>query len=232
MSHKEVESIYGRATKSADSKSKVKSKTKDAEDITILISGSAIIIAFVLIYTVNYNGFMQNMTLIRAMNKSTEGPSRNLTLFKEAIAYNSFGTSEAREQLGQISMNGFDRSKGVSELQRQFIALATSELEKQAAGLPNDARYQVFAGSFIARTGDVDKALIYLNKASELSPAKQSILFELGSAYYNKKDLVKSEEVFKRAYELAPEYDEARKYYAEILAVVGKHALSKQVKGE
>lgn len=220
----------------ADSKSKMESKTPmnklkvGDEDLTFMVSGGAFIFALVLIYTVNYNGFKQNTTLIRAMTeRGGDGPLYNLNLFKDAIAYNSFGTAEAREQLSSFSINAFDQTKGISDTQKQFIALAKSELEKHAFELPKDARYQLFAGSYFAKLGDVEKGLVYLNKALELSPTKQTMLFELGSAYYAKKDMVKTEEMFKRAYELAPEYEQAEKFYLQILTANGKKAEAEKI---
>lgn len=211
------------ATGATDGNTNAKKKLVAGEDLTFMISGGAIIIAVVLIYFVNYNGFTQNTTLIRAMSeRSAEGPAHNLALFRETIAYNSFGTSEAREQLGQLAMNGFDSSKGISEIQKSFLVLADEELRKQAMTLPNDARYQLFAGSFLVRVGQFDSGIKFLEKAHSLSPRKQTILFELGNAYYNKKDLVKAEEVFRKAYELAPEYADAMKFYLQILVANGK----------
>lgn len=194
-----------------------------SEDIAFVVSGCAIILAFVLMYTVNYNGYMQNTTLIRAMGERTsEGPLHNLELFKQAIAYQSYGTSEVREQLGQLALNGLDPTKGITDIQLQFATLAASELKIQAAALPNDARYQLFAGNFYSRAGHLDEAIEYLTKASELSPRKQTILFELANAYYQKKNITKAEELFKQAYDLAPGYDIAKKYYGRILQVEGK----------
>ena len=196
-----------------------------SDDVRTVVGWSGIILVGVLVFAINYSGFMQNITLIRALSESSDkGPVHNLDLFKQVIAYQSFGTAEAREQLGQFSMNGFDRTKGLSEVQRNFIILALGELEKQAAELPRDARYQLFAGSFLIQVGQVDQALPYLLEAHRLSPNKQTILFELGNAYYLKKDMAKTEEMFKQAYELAPEYDNARKFYAEILKQNGKTA--------
>jgi len=204
---------------------KVKKTPSDKEDLTFMVSGGAIILGFVLIYFVNYNGLMQNTTLIRAMSeREADGPAHNLALFKEALSYDAFGTSEIREQLGQLSMSGFDPRKGITDIQKKFLELTATELGKQAVETPKDARYQVFAGSFLARTGNADKALAYLNKASELSPKKQSILFELGSAYFNVKDPAKAEGTFKRAFELAPQFGEPEKFYLEILVANGKRA--------
>lgn len=221
--------IEGTTHKSEDPVEEKKVKktavSRDAEDLSSIVSGGAVVFALVFIYAVNYNGFMQNRTLIRAMaERSQDGPMHNLALFKEALAYDSFGTSETREQLGQLSMGSFDASKGISDIQKQFLILASEELTKQATILPFDARYQLFAGSFLARVGQLDKGIEYLEKAHALSPKKQAILFDLGSTYYNKKDMVKAEAAFKEAYDLAPEYGEAKKLYVQILEMNGKTA--------
>jgi O-antigen ligase len=206
--------------------SKVKSKTsKDGEDLTFMVSGGAFIFAIVLLYTVNYNPFRQNITFIKALTDRTDSTlTKNLAFFKEALAYGSFGVTEIREQLPSFSMTAFDASKGISDVQQQFLQLTKDELEKQAAEHPDDARAQLFAGSFFSKVGKFDEALVYLNKALELSPTKQTIFFELGNAYFGNKNIAKSEEMFKRAFELAPESPDAKKFYLQILELGGKHA--------
>lgn len=199
-----------------------------SEDATFAISGGAIILALALVYAVNYNGYMQNTTFIRALSErsSKDGVAHNLALFKETIAYDSFGTSEAREQLAQFSLAGLDKGKGLNEAQRDFLVYAASELVAQADRLSHDARYQLFAGSFFHRVGQFEKAISYLEKAHELSPAKQTILLELGSAYYNSGNKAKAEEIFKEAYELAPEFSDAEELY---LRVAGENKNNEEV---
>lgn len=205
--------------------------TKDGEDLTFLISGGAIILAIVLLYTVNYKGFMQNTTLIRALTEDSQsGRVHNLNLFKEAIAYDSFGTTEVREQLPSFALGAFKVNDGViSDIQKEFLLLAKSEVEKEAERLPTDARAHNFAGSFLLKIGKADEGLVYLNKAHELSPAKQMILFDIANGYYIKKDLAKAEEVLKETYELAPEFPSAVKYYAQVLRENGKQAEAEKV---
>jgi len=200
------------------------------EDLTFMVSGGAVVLALVLIYTVNYKGYMQNTTLIRALSERVEeGAMHNLLLMKETIAYNSFGTSEAREQLSSLSINAFGQSKEISPIQNEFILLTKEELAKQANELPNDARYQLFLGSYLVKTGEIDRGITYLNKALELSPAKQSMFFELAMAYSEKKDMVKTEEMLRRAFELAPEFAQAEKYYLQILVQNGKIKEAKKI---
>jgi tetratricopeptide (TPR) repeat protein/O-antigen ligase len=189
------------------------------------ILGGAIVLAVVLVYAINYKGFGQNTALLQAMGdqSSRGGIVRNIELFKKAVAYGSYGTSEAREQLAQIAVSGLDRTKPITKDQQDFLKLAADEMIIQAKLLPNDARYQIFAGSFLSRVGAIDEALPYLKRAVELSPTKQTILFELGNAYYMKKDLAESEKVFRTAYELEPAYIEAKKLYIQILIARKKY---------
>ena len=197
---------------------KLKKPREFTDGQAYMITAGAFMLAITLVYVVNHKGYAQNTTLIRALSeRSADGAVHNLDLFKEALSYNSYGTAEVREQLAQISMGGLDPAKGISDIQKEFIDLASSELRKQTEITPDDARYQLFMGSFLNRVGQTDEALGYLNRAHELSPTKQAILFELASVHYNKKDLKKTEEYFKQAYELAPEYAIARNYYIQIL---------------
>lgn len=197
---------------------KKNTRPQSREGYRAFVSAGAAILAIILIYTVNYRGYMQNTTLLRALTErsSTEGIAYNYALFREALAYDSFGTSETREQLAQMSLNSVERGKEIVGVQRDLLTFTANELILQAQKLPHDARYQLFTGSFFSRVGQFDQAILYLEKARELSPKKQTILFELGSAYYNKGDRAKAEEVFRKAYELAPEYGEAKDLYLRI----------------
>ncbi len=69
-------------------------------------------------------------------------------------------------------------------------------------------------------------------KASELSPRKQTILFQLGSIYMSQKKYVEAEAVFKKAYELETTYTEALKYYIASLFFVGKDDQAKKLAQE
>ena len=193
-------------------------KTGVSEDVAFMVSGGAVIFAIVLIYLVNYNGYAQNRTLLRALSEKTQaGPVHNLELFKQALGYQSYGTSEVREQLAQTAMSGFDKKKAIAPIQQKFIDLAGQELKIQTEKLPRDARYQIFAANFFNRVGASNVALPYALKAHELSPKKQTMIFELGSTYYNLGDQAKTLEYFKEAYELAPEYVDAENYYISVL---------------
>lgn len=211
--------VEGMRDKDERSAQKEKSLPVFSDGQAYMVTMSALVLAVALVYFINHNGYSQNTTLLRALSEQskTQGAAHNLELFKQAIAYHSYGTAEAREQLAQTSLGGIDTAKPLSDIQKEFLKLSFLELKNQTESSPNDARYQLFMGSFLSRIGQTDEALVYLNRAHELSPEKQAILFEIGSSYYNKKDFKKAGEVFKNAYELAPEYKLAQDLYFQSL---------------
>lgn len=168
------------------------------------------------LYFFNYHPIAANLNLISALQNQKNDPQINLSYFKKAIAHDSLGTSEAREQLTMTA----SRILGVNVDQKtkdDFVTTAIEELKKQITRVPNDARYQIFMGSFLNQIGNYDQALEYLKKAQELTPQKQQVYFEIASAYLNKRDYKNAVEAAKTAYELEPNYDNARIIYAMTL---------------
>lgn len=154
------------------------------------------------IYFVNVPAISANRTLIKAMSPQTS-LDKNLEYFKKVFDYNSFGTSEAIEHLTQSTIKIYSEGSGVSDkIKQDFFDLTKQKIEEKLASSPTDARYLVFAGGFYNRFGQYDEAIKYLERALVESPKKQSIYFELGSAYLGKGDRQKMFELFKRAYEL------------------------------
>ena len=193
-----------------------------SEPLDISIAPMAIIIVVALFYLLNAKPIATNFMLIDALQPQQKGPMVNLENFKKVFAYDSFGSAEGREQLSQVTMQILGAEKIDNTTKQAFVDLAVSEMKKHVEMHPTDARYQLFLGSFLSQLArynpaSYDEALLHLEKAHELSPKKQAILFEMGSLYFNKGDTVKAEEMFKQAYELAPEYIEAENFYLRVL---------------
>ena len=149
------------------------------------------------------------------MTPQQSGVDQNIKLFKEVFAYNSFGDSEATEQLVTITSQVSQAQSGVTDAQKQeFYNLAKEKVEAKIASTPNDARYLVFAGSFFNRFGQYDEAIKYLERALVESPRKQTVKFELGSSYIGKKEYQKTFDLFKSAYESKPSSKESTVLYA------------------
>ncbi len=78
----------------------------------------------------------------------------------------------------------------------------------------DDARLELFASGLYAQFGQTEQAISHAQRALELSPGKQQILFQLGLSYINAGDENKALEAFKQAYDEAPENSQALVYYA------------------
>jgi len=77
------------------------------------------ILTIALIYFVNVPAISANTTLIKAMTPQESGVAQNIKFFKEVFAYNSFGDSEATEQLVTITSQVSQAQSGVTEDQKQ-----------------------------------------------------------------------------------------------------------------
>jgi O-antigen ligase/lipoprotein NlpI len=173
------------------------------------------LIAFTLvtIYLVNATPLAQTYTLLKAISAQPEGPTKNLELFKKAIAYNSFGTQEVREQLAQGTINIAGANLDI-ETKQQYLSLASSELKKQIDQVPDDARFQIFLGTLYDAYGQYNVATPYILRALELSPQKLSTMYQLGLNTLNRGEFDEAIEIFKEAYILAPGSEDGRIFYA------------------
>lgn len=187
-----------------------KAFSKDA--LVWVVSPAIVILTVGTIYFVNVPALVANTTLIESIQPQKEGAEKNLSMFKEVFSSNSFGSSEALEQLIQATVQVYS-GQLPDKIKQDFYNLSKLELEKKIKEVPNDARYLVFAGSFFNRFGQYDEAIKYLEQALKESPNKQSIYFELGSSYLGKGDRQKMFELFKKAYELKPSSDTSKMIY-------------------
>lgn len=188
------------------------SKTFSKDAVNYAVFPVVTIFTLLFIYFVNIPAIKANQTLIKAITPQTTGLDKNLASFQEVYGYNSFGSTEATEQL--LSITGqVVGSQTTPEIKQQFVELAEKQIQEKIAQTPTDARYLVFAGTFYNRIGHPDTAIKYLERALIESPKKVSVHFELGSSYAAKKDYVKMLEEFKKAYDLNPTSQETKVIY-------------------
>lgn len=170
-----------------------------------------------------------NQTLIQAIQPQPQGAERNLELFEEALAKPRAGHQEIREQLAQAAMSAV-ATEGVSnELKQRFVQLAVTELEKQMQESPLAARPPFFLGVLLNRIGAYPEAKLALEKAQELSPQKQGIMFERGLNAEARGAREEALAIFKGAYDLAPASHEASINYATALLRAGQDAPADEV---
>lgn len=194
--------------------SKFYTKTFSADALNYVVIPVAAILTVGMVYFVNIPALSANLALIQAISPQNNNPENNLQLFKQVFAYNSFGSSEALEQLAQTTIKLNSPQIQISDMtKKEFYDYTKTKLEEKVASSPTDARYLVFTGSFFNKFGQYDEAIIYLNRAIQASPKKQSIYFELGTSYLGKGDMKKMFELFKTAYDLKPSAPDSQIIY-------------------
>ncbi len=219
---------------SVRSRNEIPKPPKPIESPNLWLQNSAlpagIILSLGLVYFINWNAYSANLNLIKAITVSQK-PDESIVFFKEALAYDSFGNQEIREQLIQYAMN--IRNAQVSDSAKQEIAkLTAEEMKKMIEQAPNDPRHYLFFGSVLDAYGAPNDGEKYLTKALELSPKKQSIIFQLGTHYLNIGNKQKALEFFKQAYDLEPNYPEAKLIYAMGAIYAGNNKLAEDLIGK
>jgi tetratricopeptide (TPR) repeat protein len=210
---------------------------KPADDRVLAIAAP---IAAVIIlggaWMLNAPGITRAQTIITAISNNDPKtgaaltPEDHLAAFKEALSEGELGKQETIEQLFQFASNGIAPATGVSPQVKQevydFTRAAGSDF---LASRPDDARLELFMSVFLAQFGQYDESIEHLNKAAELSPNKQQILFQLGATYIQKGDIANAVTALKKAFDLDPSYDSARVLYAGALYYAGQNAAADKV---
>lgn len=186
-----------------------------------LAAAGAVMLVWGSAWFVNAHALSANKTLIFALSPHQEGAAKNLEYFKESIAYGTYGTQEAREHLSQGATQVIMNQQVPLDVRRGFLETAAKEMSMQAESSPLNARFPFFLGVLLDAAGDYQNARIALQRAHELSPNKQSILFEMGLNALARNANDEALHFFKTAYELAPDYHEARTFYTTVAVYAG-----------
>ena len=177
-------------------------------------AGLAVVLVWGAAWYVNARPLAANRALLKGLAPQQEGLQKNLAYFKESISYGTLGTQEAREQLTQAAAQ-IIRIEGVpAEVKQDFLNTAAREMALQAQSSPLDARFPLFLGALLGASGNYAEAIVALEEAHALSPGKQTILFELASNMLARGDAASAFATYKKAFDLEPDFADARILYA------------------
>ena len=189
-----------------------------------------IIIAVIFsMYFFNIKGMSASRATIQGISPQSSFDI-NISNLEKALAYNTVGKQEAIEQMAVIALRMKNGGADI-EVQTKFFELANREMGKLVEERPDDARIRIFYASLLNQFNFHDNALPHLKKAVELSPNKQAIQFELGTAYLNKGEFEKAFEIFEKTYNLAPDFREAEIIYRVGAIYAGKEAEVNEIIG-
>lgn len=189
----------------------------------------AVVAVWGVVWFLNANPIAVNRALLQGLSPQKGGLSKNLEYFEKAISYNTVGVQEAREQLMQAAEQVASIEQVPLEMKQRFLDTAAKELLLQAESSPLDPRFPLFLGLLLTSYGVYDQAALFLERAHALSPTKQTILFEMASNAFARGDTKAAVGFFKKAFELAPEFNEARIMYAAVAIRTDNDALAREL---
>lgn len=191
------------------------------------IAGS-VVLAVILIGTVNVPSMGMSMNLIDGLTP-TNTPTARLTSFTRAAEGRGLATQEVAEQSIQFAA-GTVTSQTVTQEEKQSIAnFAVSQMEQEIARTPGDARLYQQSGVLYRTLGNFEGARTQSAKARELSPRKQSIIFEQGVEAWQAGDAAAARSFFDEAYALDTRFDDAAAYSAAGHIITGDIAGGKAI---
>ena len=183
-----------------------------------------IVIAFgTTLYFVNIRPIQANLSLINGLQFCTNAQVISAAPYKNALELNqTIANQEIREQLLSCAANAISNQQVSEQKKIEFYELAKSEIGNQIKETPKDVRMYIIGGSFFDSIRDFSSATSLLEKANELSPNKQTIIYELASNYINIGKTKEGVALMEKAYQLAADNSDAKTNYVVSLIATGQ----------
>lgn len=185
-----------------------------AADGTTYALPVATVSAFALVWFVNVPGMQVASKLITALSPSPAGIAGNITLFQDLAKHPSFAGQEVREQLVSFAASVAQNAQATTAEKRQALTLAASEMQKQVAEYPNDARGHLQLSYVYRVGGDGANALKEIQTAITLSPRKESFWIEAGAIEWDLGNVKAAQANFNTAYALGSQFPDLAAYAA------------------
>ncbi|MCR4333660.1 MAG: O-antigen ligase family protein, partial [Patescibacteria group bacterium] len=181
-------------------------------------------VLLVLIWFVNVSGMRAASSLIVAMTPSAGGIDANITAFTDLAAHPSFAAQEIREQIVSFASSVVQSSQATDEQKQRAVTLALTEMQKQVASYPLDAREHLQLSYAYRTAGDAASALKEVQAALLLSPKKEAIWIEAGALAWDQGQVEEAQKNFNTAYTLGSTFSSLAIYAAAGDIAVGDQA--------
>lgn len=184
------------------------------------------------VYTFNVKPIRASQSILNALSLVTYSRDgsrirdlgEGIKALKKGVDYNTFGTSEIREQLAQYAER-INRDPVTSDEDKEkFLDFAVDQLKMQERDFPYDVRAKAFLSTLNGEIGDYAGAVAIAREGLAVSDQRQQFYFLLAEAYFKAGEENLAVGAVKQAYELAPEYPEAIHNYAVMLIFSGHPA--------
>jgi len=204
----------------------------------ILVGGAMLLVVAGLLYPLHIKPIRESKALIRALSlPQQEGATlaQVESAFREALAYNSFGDTEVREQLSNMARGVINSSSIPAEAQNAFLAFTVDELKKETAEPAKDVKHLLFLGTILTAwaasdPGRAQEAEAALLEAIRLSPTKQIIYFPLAQLYLSTGRTDAALKTLRDAWNLDRSYHEAGANLLMIALLTGNAEVAAEAK--
>ena len=173
----------------------------------------AAVVCFVLVWFVNITGMQSASKLIAALSPSDDA-SKNLAIFEDFAAHPIPQMQEVREQMVSFAEAVVQSPSTTSAQKQQAASLAITQMQKQVAAYPLDAREFIELSYAYRTVGDSADALKALQSAILLSPKKEEFFLEEGTVEWDMNDVKAAQQDFNTAYALGPSFSNLALYAA------------------
>lgn len=180
--------------------------------VVILPIVSALVL--VLIVVVNGSGMRVAQKLVAALQTQPSGVGTNMSMFVDLAANPSFAAQEVREQIVSFAITLWQINGIPDAFKAQAAVFAVTEMKKQVAAYPSDARGRLELAIAYRAAGDIKSALSEIEAAHLLSPTKEQILVQKGVTLLELGEFEAARETLNTAYALGPQFSELAKYAA------------------
>lgn len=163
------------------------------------------------IWYVNIPGMATASELITALSSA---PAQAITAFEDLAAHPAFAAQEVREQIVSAAGTLVQSTSATTEEKQQIVTLAVTEMKKQVASYPDDARERLQLSYAYRAGGDVTDALAQIQAAIALSPKNENFWIQAGAAEWDGGDVQAAAKDFNTAYALGPQFPDLAEYAA------------------
>jgi len=188
----------------------------------------ATIVAVAFIWSVNVPGMQAASKLITAIVPAAD-LSKNIAVFEDLAAHPTFAIQEIREQMVSFSEAVVQSQNATDEQKQRMVSLAMTEMQKQVASYPLDARERLQLSYVYRIIGENARALKEIEIALSLSPKKEKFLIEKGIIEWDLGDMKAAEADFSTAYELGPQFSDLAVYAAAGHIAAGDQASASKI---
>ena len=180
------------------------------------------------IYKFNLEPFIQSKAAVIGISASNVDLEAGLKWYKKALDKSIFVNPEIRTQLAKTIVEFPGQPNLDPAVLQQGTDFVIKEFEKSIQEHPRDVRNYLYLGQLYNLGSKYNKAYLeraeeILKKATELSPKRQQVYFELGRTYLYKKEYEKSVNIIQEAINFDDKIGESHWNLAMTYLIWGKN---------